>query len=173
MISSFQSREFSFGFSWDYLSDDDLNRINYFRSEKTYMDKDAAKLLWNGSALKQNLSREYNPFLVMFEYENSYNKQLYWRYEHLVLQIKYCLDCLKVLYPSFDFVFIFDHLCCHDQSHEGRLKSSIMIKYFGGKHPNMRDTIMLGGGLFFGPYYRILETGNTQHMWWEPALPSV
>ena len=66
IISSFQSREFGFGFSWDDLSDDDLKRINYFRSDKAYMDKDAAKLLRNEIALKKDLSRKENPFVVLF-----------------------------------------------------------------------------------------------------------
>ena len=57
MIYDFQSREFGFGFAWDDISDADMKRINYFRSYKAYMDKDASKLLRNGGALKKYLSR--------------------------------------------------------------------------------------------------------------------
>ena len=146
----------------DDLSDSDLNRINIFRSDKAYMDKDAANLLQNGSTLRKYLSREDNTFVVLFYYRNSDNKQGYWICEHLVLKMEDCLNFLKVLYPSFDFVFIFDHLCGHDQSHEGRLKSSIMIKYFGGKHSNIRDTIMLGGGYFLDHII----------VFWKQAIPS-
>ena len=46
-----------------------------------------------------------------------------------------------------------------------------MRKYFGGKQPNMRDTVMLGEYGFLGPYDSIFSTGDTQHMWWDPALP--
>ena len=46
-----------------------------------------------------------------------------------------------------------------------------MINYFGGKQSNMRDTVMLGEDGFLVPYDRILATGNTHHMWWDPALP--
>ena len=66
MISGFQSREFGFGFSWDDLSDDDLKRINYFISDKAYMDKYASKLLRNGITLKKDLSRKENLFVVLF-----------------------------------------------------------------------------------------------------------
>ena len=35
----------------------------------------------------------------------------------------------------------------------------------------MRDTVILGGGVFLGPYDIILETGDTQHIWWDLSLP--
>ena len=56
------------------------------------MDKDAAKLPRNGIALNKYLSREDNPFVVLFEYGNSDNKQGYWSNEHLVLQMEDCLE---------------------------------------------------------------------------------
>ena len=45
-----------------------------------------------------------------------------------------------------------------------------MRNYFGGKQPNIRDTIMLGEDGFLGPYDRILATGDTHHMWLDPVL---
>ena len=45
---------------WDDLSDADLRRINCFRAEKAYMDKDAAKILQNGIPIKKYLSMEDN-----------------------------------------------------------------------------------------------------------------
>ena len=57
IISDFKSREFGFGFAWDDISDADLKRINYFKAEKSYMDKDATSLLQNWSALKKDMSR--------------------------------------------------------------------------------------------------------------------
>ena len=144
MISDFQSRNFDFGFSWDDLSDAYLNIINYFRSDKAYTNKDSAKLLQNGSALKKYMSREDNDFVVLFKYVNYDNKKGYWIYEHLVLQMEDYLERLKVLYLYYDFVFLFDHLCAHDWSHEGGLNSGITRKYFGVKQTNMRDTVILG-----------------------------
>ena len=147
MVYAFHSREFGFGFSWDDLSDSYLKRINYFRADKAYMDKYASKLLRNGITLKKDLSREDNHFLVLFEYGNYENKQGYWSYDHFVLQMEYCLECLKfitVLYLYFYFFFLFDRSCGIDQALEGILKAIIMRKYSGGKQPNMRDTVILG-----------------------------
>ena len=45
MISSFQSRELCFRFAWGDLSDADLKLINYFRSDRAYMEKYAASIL--------------------------------------------------------------------------------------------------------------------------------
>ena len=107
MISDFQPREFGFVFAWGDLSDDDLKIMNYFISDKSYMEKDAAKILQNGIAQKKYLSREENIFVVLFEYVSYDNKQGYWIYGRLVLQMKDCLDCLNFLYPYFYFVFLF------------------------------------------------------------------
>ena len=88
IISDFQSKELGFEFAWDNLSDADLKRIIDFRSEKSSMDKYTAKLLQNGITLKKYLSREDNHFVVLFDYGNSNNKQRYWSYDHLVLQME-------------------------------------------------------------------------------------
>ena len=78
--------------------------------------------------------------------------------------MEYFLDCFKVLYPYFYSVFLFDNFCGHERAREVGLKASIIRKYFCGKQPNMRDTVMLGGGEFIEPYYGILEIVDTQHM---------
>ena len=173
MISDFQFREFGFGSACDDLSDADPKRINDFRLDEAYMDKDSAKFLQNGSTLNKYLSREDNPFVVLVQYAKFYNKQGYWSYDHLVIQMEECLDRLKVLYLSFDLVFVFDHFCGHNQAREGRPKISITRKYFGGKQQNMRDTVILGEDRFLGPHDHILATDNTQHMWWDLALPDI
>ena len=72
-----------FGFAWYDLSDADLKKINDFRADKSYMYKDATMPLPNGISLKIDMPREDNHFVVLFEYGNSDNKQVYWRYEHL------------------------------------------------------------------------------------------
>ena len=107
------------------------------------MDKDAVKILQNGISIKEYMSKEQNTFVGMFEYGNSNNKQGYWIYEHLVLQMEDCLDWLNFLYTYFDLVFLFENMCGHDRAREGILKTSIMRKYFGGKQQNMRDKVIL------------------------------
>ena len=37
----------------------------------------------------------------------------------------------------------------------------------------MRDTVILGEDVFLGPYDSILETDDTQHIWWDPSLPDI
>jgi hypothetical protein len=39
----------------------------------------------------------------------------------MVLQLEDCIDVLKVLYPQFDFLFLFDHSCGHDRQKEDGL----------------------------------------------------
>ena len=92
------------------------------------MEKHSAKLLLNGIALNKYPSREDNTFLVLFEYGNYDNKQGYWSYEQLDLQMDYCLDFLKVMHTYFNFIFIFDHLCGHDWARDCGLKASITRK---------------------------------------------
>ena len=93
MISDFRSRGFGFGFSWNNISDADLKIINDFRADKSYMDKYSAKILQTGCVLNKDMSREYNPFVVLFEYGYSDHKQGYLSYDHLVLQMEDCLEC--------------------------------------------------------------------------------
>ena len=96
--------------------------------KKHTLEKYATKLLQNGSALNKYMSREDNPFLVLYEYGNSNNKQGYWSFEHLVLQMQDFLDCLKVMYTCSYLVFLFDYLCGHDRAREGIIKASITRK---------------------------------------------
>ena len=69
-------------------------------------------------------------FCVYFEY--GANRQGYWTYDHVVLQCEDFIDCLDVLYPSFQFIFSVDHSCGHDrQCHDG-LTANVMNKGWGG-----------------------------------------
>jgi hypothetical protein len=101
MITAFQ-----FGLE---ISDEDLKRINESRRGKHYLDEKAAKAEMGTGEKKDLLSR---PFVVEFEYGANYEG--YWCYEHLVLQLEDCVDCLKVISSQFKFLFMFDHSCGHD-----------------------------------------------------------
>jgi hypothetical protein len=74
----------------------------------------------------------YSPFVVEFEYGS--NNDGYWSYEHMVLQLEDCVDCLQVLAPQFDCLFLFDHFCGHDRQREDGLNVENMTKSFRGKH---------------------------------------
>ncbi len=106
MISAFQFREFGFGLA---ISQEQLEEINKYCEGKRYLDEDAATLK-RGSPTKKLLTS--SPFVVEFNYGAQYEG--YWCYEHMVLQLKDCIDCLHVLHPEFDYLFLFDHSCGHD-----------------------------------------------------------
>jgi hypothetical protein len=64
----------------------------------------------------------------------------YWTYDHMVLQFEDCIDAVKVLYPDYDYIFLFDHSCGHDRKQPDGLCANSIRKGFGGKQPEMRDT---------------------------------
>ena len=109
MISGLTSREFGFGFP---ISPDDLTRINQNQANKNYIDENAA---WEkrGQIMKQLLMN--SPFVIEFEYGNAGRAFGYWDYNHMVLQLEDCVDCVKTLYSQFDFLFLFDHSSGHDK----------------------------------------------------------
>ena len=57
MLSSFVSREFGYGMT---MNEDDLKKVNYYRSGKHYSDVDAANMML-GSTLKKKLTK--SPFV--------------------------------------------------------------------------------------------------------------
>ena len=134
MISAFVSREFGFGM---ILSDEDLQKVNEFRVGKKYSDELAA-MDKRGTSAKQPL--DSSPFVVQFEY--GINSEGYWTYDHMVLQFEDCVDVVKVLYPEYDYIFLFDHSCGHDRKRPDGLCANSIRKGFGGKQPRMRNTVI-------------------------------
>ena len=101
MLSALQSRETGFGIE---ISRVQRKEINESRRGKTYVDVDAAMAI-HGQAAKKDL--EQSPFVVYFEL--GVNNEGYWTFNHMAIQFEDCVDCLRVLYPHFDFAFFFDH----------------------------------------------------------------
>jgi hypothetical protein len=85
-----------------------------------------------GTAIKSLLT--CSPIIREFEYGST--GEGYWSYEHRVIQLEDCIDCLKVLYPQYDMVFLLDHSCGHDQQNEDGLNAGKMSKTFGGETKN-------------------------------------
>jgi len=56
------------------------------------------RMLQNQKGEKQKTALTSSPFVLEFEY--GANAEGYWVYEHMVLQLEDCVDCLKVLYPE-------------------------------------------------------------------------
>ncbi len=59
----------------------------------------------------------------------------------MVIQFEDCVDCLIVLYPQYNYVFLFDHSCGHDKQWEDGLNAQMMGKSYGGEKPAMRYTV--------------------------------
>jgi hypothetical protein len=156
MISAFQSREFGFGMT---LTADQLGRINAHRRGTDYDNKDAA-IRVKGSQRKKDLAE--SPFTVEFEYGQNNNG--YWTYDHLIVQIEDCVDCLKVLYPQYEYLFQFDHSCGHDRQREDGLHVSNINLHYGGKQRKMRDSKIVSVDGYLGSYTKSLQVGETQKM---------
>ena len=65
-----------------------------------------------------------NPFFVKFEY--GANKEGYWNYELMVLQLEDCVDMTKVLYSQYNFLFLFHHSYEHNKQQEDGLNKHLM-----------------------------------------------
>jgi hypothetical protein len=147
MISAFVSREFGFGMKLTSSQLDEINRERSKEENKYYSDKDAA-FVRNGSEIKPKLTS--SPFVHQFEYGN--NLDGYWTYDCMILQLEDCIDCLKVLYPSFQFCFLFDHSNGHDQMQPNGLNARRVNKNFRGKQPIMCDSVITDPSCF-GEYH--------------------
>ncbi|KAI2496123.1 hypothetical protein MHU86_18400 [Fragilaria crotonensis] len=117
MLSAFVSCEFGFG---PELSKAELDKVNFERqgANKPYVDKHAAiKIL---KSTQKSLPTE-SP-LVQYLYIGANNKG-FWNSFHMSLQFEDVVDCLQVLYPDFDFVFLFDHSQGHGKKRDGALSA--------------------------------------------------
>ena len=84
------------------------------------------------------------------------------------MQLEDCIDCLKVVHPEIDFVFLLDHSCGHDRQREDGLNVAKMSKSFGGKQRSQRDTTIKQEEGYLGPYLRQLNVGDIQKMNFTP-----
>ena len=159
MISAFESREFGFGYP---LTATDLQTVNEYRNRhRNYVDKEAANAILRRTT-KMPITFASNPFCQQFEYGAS--AEGYWNYERMVIQLEDCADILKALHPGIDFVFLFDHSCGHDRGREDGLRATKMNSGYGGAQPKMHKTKIKQTNGYLGPYQRILEVGDEQHM---------
>ena len=87
----------------------------------------------------------------------------------MVLQLEDCIDCLKLLYPHYDYLFLFDHSCGHDRQREDGLSIEKMSKSYGGTQKRLRDTKIKQQVGYLGPYSPSLNVGDVQSMWFKPG----
>jgi len=76
----------------------------------------------------------------------------------MVLKLEECVDCLKVLAPHFDYLFLFDHFCGHDKQREER------SKHFGGKQAHLHDSFIKESEGYLGLFPKTLRPGDIQSM---------
>jgi hypothetical protein len=144
MLSAFISREFGFG---QDLSDYELAKINHEqRIGKTYIDTQAAL-----EALKttQKPLLTESPFV---RYLNiGANNKGFWNSFHKSVQLEDVVDCLRILYPEYDVVFLFDHSQGHARKRNGALNAIQMLRAYGGAQAIVRGTTILDADGFLGP----------------------
>ena len=159
MLSAFLvSREIGFG---QTLTNAELARVNAERRiGKMYTDTQAAtKIL---KTLHKPLLTE-SPF-VKYLYIGA-NNEGYWNSFHMsFLHFEDVVDCLIVLCPEFDFIFLFDHSQGHARKRNGALNALHMSKNYGGTQPFMRDSTILSDNGFLGPHSPSLQVGDTQSL---------
>jgi len=154
MLSAFQSRDYDFGRP---MTQEELIRVNQTREGRHYIDKQAAMVVHKRTT-KTPLAE--SPFVRHFLIGS--NNDGWWNSMHMAIQTEDMADCLRVLYPEFDHLGLFDHSQGHDKKREGALDANAMNVNFGGKQPIMRDTVVQLTDL--GQYNPLLTIGDTQSM---------
>jgi hypothetical protein len=163
MLSAFVSREFGFD---RLLTNDELAKINAARraSTATYTDTQAAMEIL-GTINKPVLTE--SPFVKYLFI--GVNNEGYWNSYHMSLQFEDVVDCLQVLYPNYDLVFIFAHSQGHARQREHALSAQQMSKSYGGAQPRMRDTTIMADEGFLGPHLPSLGVADTQSLVFQAA----
>ncbi len=86
----------------------------------------------------------------------------------MVLQIEDCIDVLKVLFPNFDVLLLFEHSCGHDRQQEHGLNIENMSKGYGGKQSRLCPSIIKEVDGYLGSFNQTLNPGDTQIMVFGP-----
>ena len=161
MVSALQSRETGFGVN---ISEIQFDEINEARRGRNYVDVDAAMAI-HGQATKKDL--KHSPFVVYFEL--GANNEGYWTYNHMAIQFEDCVDCLKVIYPQFDFAFLFDHSQGHAKKLANGLDAYSMNKGYGGAQPRMYESIIKEDDGYLGMHQHTLSVSDTQTFSFQPG----
>jgi hypothetical protein len=154
MASAMQGRETGFGRK---MSTEELETVNRTRRDKEYVDKEAAMEV-NKTTRKPDLAE--SPF-IRYLHVGIHNDG-YWNSNHMAIQLEDVADCLKVLYPEYDYVILFDHSSGHDRKRDGALDATTMNYGFGGAQQETRDSKIEAVDGYVGPLQRILQVGQNQ-----------
>jgi hypothetical protein len=157
MCSAFSCRGFGLGRT---LTKEEIVAINMKRTETRplYLSVESSTYL-TGNTEKQPI-KDNSPFVRFFEV--GVEKEGFWSYNHMALQTEDLVDCLQVLYPAHDILFLFDQSSGHAKKRQDGLNVVDMNLYWGGSQKKKRDTIIEEGCL--GQYNSILKIGDTQQL---------
>jgi hypothetical protein len=134
MISGFQSRDFGYGLK---MTQEQFDSVNLAREGKHYLDVEAANQVLKSTEKSKNKLTE-SPFERSIVIGQNFDG--YWNSHCMAIQFEDVVDCLKVLYEDYDFVFLFDHSQGHSRKREGALDVANMRVNFGGKtQKDLRD----------------------------------
>jgi hypothetical protein len=75
----------------------------------------------------------------------------------MVLQLEDWADVVKSLYPQYDFLFLFDHPCGHDQMPDDALRVEGMNKGYGGEQNIMKYNYLTSNPLYFIQVWALLD----------------
>ena len=157
MVSAFQSREFGWGME---ITDQQMVRINQRQIQQDYFDKVAANEV-HGGTKKAPLTT--SPFVRLFEFGGKHG---YWTGNHMILQTKDCIDCLREIFDEqYEFVFLYDHSSGHAKKRVGGLDAKNMNKGFGGQI--LRNSMIEEKDGYLGPFHnpsnpRMVSIGHEQ-----------
>ena len=101
ILSAFISDEFGFIVK---ITEPQLLEVNKSRKGGKYINEDEATHL-NAVSDKKSLNK--SPFVRYLAYGSS--KDGCWIYRHMILQIEDCIDCLRIIYPQYNYEFEIDH----------------------------------------------------------------
>ena len=126
IISGFQSREYSLELG-EVLTPETIKLINIRRRGGKYRVTEDARLLFS-TDLKYDLTGD--PTLRYFRVE--INNDGYWNNSYSNIQLEDVIDCLSILFPNFDYLFLHDQSSENIQVREDVLVVSNMDVTYGG-----------------------------------------
>ena len=102
----------------------------------------------------------------MRELQYGAEREGYWSYEDMILQVEDCVDCFWALHGGkYNYLFIFDHSNGHDCMASDALSVLSICKNDGGSQPFMKSLVIKDTS-FLGPFQhdQKLQVGDTQKM---------
>jgi hypothetical protein len=118
------------------MTPEELERVNVKPRGKVYLDSKGAALEIQKVPGKPDLTE--SPSVKYFHI--GVQNEGYWNSFHMTLQLEDIIDCMQVLYPEFDVVFLFDHSQGHNRKRQGALEAITMNQSYGGAQPISRST---------------------------------